>query len=106
MIMRITKIAAALLMSGTAGVGLACTLPPLVAIPAKDAVGDKGPQIQQETSQYFEAMKAFTACVQAELTAAGGDVGAVGRESRARATQQLGRRRSPSRAQGLQRQLR
>lgn len=73
MIMRITKIAAALLMSGTAGVGLACTLPPLVAIPAKNAVGDKGPQIQQETSQYFEAMKVFTACVQAELTAAGGD---------------------------------
>jgi len=61
MIMRITKIAAALLMSGTAGVGLACTLPPLVAIPAKNAVGDKGPQIQQETSQYFEAMKVFTA---------------------------------------------
>ncbi len=73
MMMRITKIAAALLMTGTAGAGLACTLPPLVAIPAKDAVGDKGPQIQQETAQYFDAMKAYTACVQAELTAAGGD---------------------------------
>lgn len=73
MIMRTTKIAAALLMTGSAGVGLACTLPPLVAIPAKDAIGDKAPQIQQEASQYFEAMKTFTACVQAELTAAGGD---------------------------------
>jgi hypothetical protein len=72
--MKITKIAGAvLLMSGTAGVALACDMPPLVAIPPKDAVGDKGPQIQQETTKYFEGMKVYTACVQAELTAAGGD---------------------------------
>jgi hypothetical protein len=72
--MRFTKIAGAvLLLSGAASGALACNLPPLVAIPEKDAVGDKGPQIQQEVAAYFEAMKAYTACVQTELTAAGGD---------------------------------
>lgn len=71
---RLTKIAAAVVvLSGTASAALACELPPLVAIPAKDAVGDKGPQIQAETSKYFEAMKVYTACVQTELTTAGGD---------------------------------
>jgi hypothetical protein len=51
----------------------ACALPPLVAIPAKDKVGDQGPAIREATSQYFEAMKGYTDCVQAALTAAGGD---------------------------------
>jgi hypothetical protein len=68
-----TKIAGALLMSATASAGLACELPPLVAIPDKDDVGDKAQQIQQEATTYFAAMKAYTACVQAEITAAGGD---------------------------------
>jgi hypothetical protein len=74
MIMRITRIVGAtLVLSGTAGIGLACDLPPLVAIPEKSAVGDKGPQIQLEVQQYYDAMKVYSDCVQAELTAAGGD---------------------------------
>jgi hypothetical protein len=72
--MRTTRIVgAAMLMSGTSSIGLACDLPPLVAIPAKDAVGDKGPQIQQDVQQYYDAMKVYSDCIQAELTAAGGD---------------------------------
>lgn len=72
--MTITKVAGAvLLMGGTASVALACDMPPLVAIPAKDAAGDKGAQVQAEMMKYFDGMKAYTACVQAELTAAGGD---------------------------------
>jgi hypothetical protein len=70
---RITQIAVTLLMSATASTALACKLPPLVAIPEKDDVGDQGPRIRVETAAYFDAMKVFTACVQAELTAAGGD---------------------------------
>ena len=106
MTMRITKIAAAaLLMSGTASVALACDLPPLVAIPAKDAVGDKARRSKTETDQYFEAMKVYTACVQAELTAAGGDSAQTIMKAVLVQRNNYGRRRSPSRAQGLQRSV-
>jgi hypothetical protein len=73
MMVRIAKIGAALSMCGTASIGLACDLPPLVMIPEKGAVGDKGPQLQLEVQKYYDAMKTYSACVQAELTAAGGD---------------------------------
>jgi hypothetical protein len=72
--MRVTKVAvAALTMSGAASMALACDMPPLVAIPEKEAVGDKGPQIQAEFQKYYDGMKAYSACVQAELKAAGQD---------------------------------
>jgi hypothetical protein len=73
MMMRVTQIAGALLMSAAASAAFACELPPLVAIPDKDDVGDQAPRIRVETAAYFDAMKVYTACVQAELTAAGGD---------------------------------
>jgi len=71
---RTAKIACVVVLTcGTASVGLACDLPPLVAIPEKSKVGDKGPQIALEFQQYYEAMKAYSACIQADITAAGGD---------------------------------
>jgi hypothetical protein len=71
--MRLTTILFATLITGVASTGFACTLPPLVAIPAKDKIGDKTVQVQAEVSAYFDAMKVYTECVQAELAAAGGD---------------------------------
>jgi hypothetical protein len=60
-------------MSGVASVGLACDFPALVAIPAKKDVAGKEAQIRAEAAQYFEAMRVYTTCVQAELSAAGGN---------------------------------
>ena len=65
--------AGAVLLCAISSTGFACTLPPLVAIPAKDKVGDQAPAIRDSTNAYFEQMKMFTDCVQSELTAAGGD---------------------------------
>jgi hypothetical protein len=48
-------------------------MPPLVAIPPKDQIGDKAAAIEAEVTIYFDAMRAYTACVQAALAAAGGD---------------------------------
>ena len=64
---------AAILLCAISSTGFACTMPPLVAIPAKDKVGDQGPALKDATSAYFDAMKAYTSCVQAALAAAGGD---------------------------------
>ena len=69
--MRLTKILCAALLSGVAGPGFACTMPPLVAIPAKDKIGDQAAQIGAEVKTYFDGMTAYTTCVQAELAAAG-----------------------------------
>jgi hypothetical protein len=71
MSMRLTKILCAALLSGVAGTGFACTMPPLVAIPAKDKIGDKAEQLGAEVKAYYDGMAAFTTCVQAELAAAG-----------------------------------
>lgn len=69
--MRLTKVLFAALLSGVAGTGFACTMPPLVAIPAKDKVGDKAEQLNAEVKAYYDGMTAYTTCVQAELAAAG-----------------------------------
>lgn len=69
--MRLTKILCAALLSGVAGTGFACTMPPLVAIPAKDKVGDRAEQLSAEVKTYYDGMTAYTTCVQAELAAAG-----------------------------------
>jgi hypothetical protein len=71
--MKLTKILCTGLLSGIGGVGFACDLPALVAIPAKGDVGDKGPQVSAEVAAYVESLRTYTACVQAELAAAGGD---------------------------------
>ena len=69
--MQLTKILCAGLLSVVAGTGFACDMPPLVAIPAKDKIGDKGEQLGAEVKAYYDGMTAYTTCVQAELAAAG-----------------------------------
>jgi hypothetical protein len=58
---------------GVAGSALACDLPKLVVIPPKEQVVGKEAEIRMAANAYFTAMQAYTACVQAELAAAGGD---------------------------------
>lgn len=69
----INALGAIVVASGAANVAFACDLPPLVVIPAKADVGDKAPQLQTEVQKYYDAMRTYSQCVQAELTAAGGD---------------------------------
>jgi hypothetical protein len=71
--MPFAKIACAGLLSGVASVTLACELPPVVIIPAKENVNGKEAELRAATSDYFQAMRDYTQCVQAELAAAGGD---------------------------------
>lgn len=71
--MSITKFVCAGLLSGVGSAALACDLPPLVAVPAKGAAAGDTAQLQTDVAAYVEAMRAYTACVQAELVAAGGD---------------------------------
>ena len=71
--MKAIHIVAGLCLGALASTALACEMPPLVAIPPKDKVGDQAAAIRDATKVYFDAMKAYTDCVQAELKAAGGD---------------------------------
>jgi len=71
--MRITTIVCSGLLSGLAGSAMACDLPKLAVIPAKNQVAGKEAEIRTAASAYFTAVQAYTACVQAELAGAGGD---------------------------------
>ena len=71
--MRAIHIVAGLWLGTLASTALACELPPLVVIPPKDKVGDQAGAIRDATKLYFDQMKTYTDCVQAELSAAGGD---------------------------------
>jgi hypothetical protein len=71
--MRITTIIGGGLLAGIAGSAVACDLPKLAVIPPKDQVAGKEAEIRAAASAYFTAMQAYTACIQAELAAAGGD---------------------------------
>lgn len=51
----------------------ACDLPKLPVIPAAGALGDQGPAVSAATSAYFEGMRAYAACIESELAAAGAD---------------------------------
>ena len=75
--MRFSKVLCAALLSSMAIPSLACTVPPLVAIPAKEQIGDKAAQVGTEVSAYFEGMKTYAACIQQELTAADGGSPAI-----------------------------
>jgi hypothetical protein len=70
--MKTTYAVAAVLLCAISSASPACTLPPLIAIPAKDKVGDQGPAIREAANQYRDGMQAYTDCVKAELEAAGG----------------------------------
>lgn len=71
--MHIGKLVCGGILSGVAGSALACDLPKLVAIPSKDQVAGREAEIRTAANAYFTGMQAYTACVQAELAAAGGD---------------------------------
>ena len=71
--MRITTIVCGGILASIAGSALACDLPKLVIIPEKDKVAGKEEEVRTAGRAYFAAMQAYTACVQAELAAAGGD---------------------------------
>ena len=71
--MRFATIISAGLLSGVAGSALACDLPKLTVIPPKDEVAGKEAEIRAAAATYFTAMQAYAACLQQELTAAGGD---------------------------------
>ena len=71
--MRFTTIISTGLLLGVAGNALACELPKLAVIPPKDQVAGKEAEIRAAANTYFTAIQAYTACVQSELAAAGGD---------------------------------
>jgi hypothetical protein len=50
---------------------MACDLPKLPVIP--DPIGDQAPAVTAAASTYFEGMRAYAACIQSTLEAAGGD---------------------------------
>lgn len=71
--MRITAIVAGAILTGVTGSALACELPKLVAIPAKDQIAGKEAEVRTAAAAYFNGMQAYTTCLQAELESAGGD---------------------------------
>ena len=71
--MRLATIICGGLLSSIAGAALACDMPKLAIIPPKDQVAGKEPAIRAAANAYFLAMQGYSACVQAELVAAGGD---------------------------------
>lgn len=68
-----SKLFVAALLCGLASPGFACTNPPLVQVPNKNVSDGDRQRITAAVGAYFEAMKAYTSCLQAELAAAGGD---------------------------------
>jgi hypothetical protein len=71
--MRLTTIVFTGLLTSVAGASLACDLPSLAVIPPKEQVAGNAEAIRVAAAAYFEAMQAYTACLKAELDAAGGD---------------------------------
>lgn len=73
MTFRATNVVGGLLLAAVASPALACDLPKLPVIPAKDQIGDQAPAVTAATSAYFEGMRTYAACIQSALAAAGGD---------------------------------
>jgi len=71
--MRITAIIGGAILAGIAGSALCCELPQLAIIPAKKDLAGKEAEVRTEARAYFAAMQAYTACIQADLAAAGGE---------------------------------
>jgi len=71
--MRLTTIICGGILTSIAGTAIACELPKLPVIPPKDQVAGKELLLRAAASAYFTEIQAYTTCVQAELSAAGGD---------------------------------
>jgi hypothetical protein len=71
--MNIRRALLGLLFAAVNATALACELPKLVALPAAGDVGDESWRLIGEMQSYVTNIRAYTACVQAELVAAGGD---------------------------------
>lgn len=69
--MRVSGILVCGLFTAISVKAVACTVPPLVNIP--DDAKSQAEKVQQEFKDYYDKMKGYTACIQNELTAAGGD---------------------------------
>jgi site-specific recombinase len=69
--MKVSVILVAGLLTGASATALACDLPALVDIP-KDAKSHEQ-EVRTSVQAYFDQMKVYTACVQQQLTDAGGD---------------------------------
>ena len=54
-------------------VASACDLPALVILPAPGTAGDASAELIVDMQRYVGGIRAYTACVQAEIAAAGGD---------------------------------
>jgi hypothetical protein len=63
----------ALSLGASALPAFACDLPKLPAIPAGAAGTDQATAVSGATSAYFEGMRTYTSCIEAELAAAGGE---------------------------------
>jgi len=70
--MNVTKTIVAGLLVTVAGAAGACEMPKLVLIPTKENAVGKEESLRTAFMQYRQGMEAYTQCVQAELTAAGG----------------------------------
>jgi len=75
--MNVTKTLIAGLLVAVAGAAGACELPKLPVIPAKENNVGKEEGLRAAFMQYRQGMEAYTQCVQAELTVAGGDKAAA-----------------------------
>jgi hypothetical protein len=71
--MRLTHTLLVGLLVAAAGTATACEVPMLVPIPPKENNAGKEQNLRDAYLKYREGMQAYTRCVQAELTAAGGD---------------------------------
>ena len=71
--MNVTKTIVAGLLVTVAGAAGACEIPKLVVIPTKENAVGKEEGLRAAFMQYRQGMEAYTQCVQAELSAAGGD---------------------------------
>lgn len=73
MAIRATYVVGGLLLTVVALPALACDMPKIPVIPARDKIGDQAPAVTAATSAYFEGMRAYADCIEALLAAAGGD---------------------------------
>jgi hypothetical protein len=71
--MNVTKTIVAGLLVTVAGAAGACEVPKLMVIPTKENAVGKEEGLRTAFMQYRQSMEAYTQCIQAELTAAGGD---------------------------------